>query len=321
MRVFLQIRLYAGGAGRAVLNPGAKGKNELTQKKEMLKFIEIFSLLIACIYGIPCLFLFLMQAKLLYYPDQPSRELSTDPVAIGLEYESVNLKTADNILLHGWFIRAEPARGTLLFFHGNAGNISHRLDSIRIFHDLGLAVLIIDYRGYGQSQGKASEEGTYLDGEAAWKYLIETRQIPPVQVIVFGRSLGAAVAAHIGAKYRPGALILESAFTSVPDLAARIYPIFPVRLLSRFAYNTKNMLQAVKCPVLIIHSPDDDIIPFENGLELYEVAAEPKEFLKIDGGHNDGFLVSSEKYSAGINNFIDTSFAFWQEKRQNEPAR
>ena len=268
--------------------------------------IWTIAILAAVTYGAFCLFLFLVQSKLLYYPDLPSRKLTASPVDIGLDYSPVTIKTSDGVKIHGWFVAAQPEKGTLLFFHGNAGNISHRLDSIKIFHELGLSTLIIDYRGYGQSQGVISEQGSYLDAEAAWDYLTQTRKIPAPQIIVFGRSLGAAIAAHIAANHLPGALILESAFTSVPDMAARLYPVLPVRLLSRFQYNTKKMLRSVSCPVLIIHSPDDEIIPFENGLQLYDSARQPKELLRISGGHNEGFLVSSSRYSDGLSKFIGT---------------
>jgi fermentation-respiration switch protein FrsA (DUF1100 family) len=258
-------------------------------------------------YGVLCLYLFLMQAKLLYYPNIPSRNLTASPADIGLEYDSVSITTSDGVTIHGWFVPAKQERGTLLFLHGNAGNISHRLDSLNIFHDLGLSTFIIDYRGYGHSQGSISEQGTYLDAAAAWFYLIETRKISARQIIVFGRSLGAAIAAYITARQRPAGLILESAFTSVPDMAARLYPVFPVRLLSRFQYNTKKSLGSVSSPVLIIHSPDDEIIPYINGQKLYDSARDPKMFLEIRGGHNEGFIVSGRTYVEGIDNFITTS--------------
>lgn len=262
------------------------------------------TLLAAGMYGALCLYLFLMQSRLLYYPNLPSRQLTATPADINLAYESVSISTSDGVMIHGWFIPARPERATLLFFHGNAGNISHRLDSIRIFHELGLSILIVDYRGYGQSQGVISEEGSYRDAEAAWNYLTETRKIPAGQIIIFGRSLGAAIAAHIASIQRPAALILESAFTSVPDMAARLYPFFPVRLLSRFQYNTKKMLMSVTCPVLIIHSPGDEIIPYENGQQLYAAAREPKDMLMIRGGHNEGFLASGNTYSEGIASYL-----------------
>jgi len=272
-------------------------------------FSIIWSIIILAggLYGALCLYLFLMQAKMIFYPNIPSRKLTSSPADIGLEYESVSINTSDQVTLHGWFVPASEEKGALLFFHGNAGNISHRLDSLKIFHGLGLSTLVIDYRGYGRSQGAISEHGTYLDAEAAWNYLTEIKNISPQKIVVFGRSLGAAIAAYSAEKHMPGALILESAFTSVPDMAAKLYPIFPVRLLSRFQYNTRQFLISVKCPVLIIHSPDDEIIPFENGLQLYRSAREPKRILKIKGGHNDGFLLSGKMYIEGMEKFTTSS--------------
>lgn len=198
---------------------------------------------------------FLRQPSLIYYPNMPSREVTATPDQVGLTYEPVEFTTEDGVHLDGWFLPAKQQRGLLLFFHGNAGNISHRLDSLRIFHDLGLSTFIFDYRGYGRSEGKTSEEGTYRDAEAAWRYLTVERGIPAQSIVYFGRSLGASVAAHLAMKNTPNALILESAFTSAPDMGARAYPFLPVRWLARFQYNTKEYLKSVSVPVLIVHSP------------------------------------------------------------------
>ena len=289
----------------------------MKQRGVMVNVIWSILLLAGGLYSALCLYLFLAQTSLIFFPNTPSRELTASPADIDLEFESVSIKTGDQVTLHGWFIPASEEKGTLLFFHGNAGNISHRLDSLKIFHDLGLSVLIIDYRGYGRSQGTITENGTYLDAEAAWNYLVETRKIPSKKIIFFGRSLGAAIAAYCAEKHTPGALILESAFTSVPDIAARLYPIFPVRILSRFQYNTKKSLLSVNCPVLIIHGPDDEIIPFENGLQLYQSAREPKTILEIQGGHNEGFLVSGKTYIEGIGKFLTASLSGFKGNNKN----
>jgi fermentation-respiration switch protein FrsA (DUF1100 family) len=292
----------------------------MAQRGVMANIFWTIFILGACMYGAICLYLFFAQAKLIYYPNVPSRKLTANPGDAGLHYESVTLSTSDHVKLHGWFIPAQDEKGFLLFFHGNAGNISHRLDSLKIFHDLGLSVLIIDYRGYGLSQGSVSEHGTYLDAEAAWSYLTESRKIPAQEIVVFGRSLGAAVAANIAARNTPGALILESAFTSIPDMGAKLYPFFPVRVLSRFKYDTKKALQSVSCPVLIIHSRDDMIIPFDNGLQLYKSSSEPKRFLEIHGDHNGGFLESGKVYTDNIREFIAANLAA-PELRKEEPAK
>jgi fermentation-respiration switch protein FrsA (DUF1100 family) len=242
-------------------------------------------------------YLYLSQSHMLYFP---VRQVSRSPAAVGLDYEEVALVTADGLTLSAWFVPAEQRRGVLLFCHGNAGNISHRLDSIRIFHQIGLDVLIFDYRGYGQSDGNPSEQGTYLDVEAAWSYLVTQRQVDPGDVVLFGRSLGGPVAAWLAQEHNPGALILESTFTSAPDLGAKLYPYVPVRLLLRYKYNTLSYLSEVRCPVLVVHSRDDELIPFQHGVDLYEAAPGPKSFLEIRGPHNEGFIVSGKLYQDGL---------------------
>lgn len=272
------------------------------KKLSAIGSVLLFAVLV---YGVFVAIVYSTQHSLLYYPDLPSRQIDVTPRQLGLEYEEVEIITGDKLKLHGWFVPARQPKGVVLFFHGNAGNISHRLDSLRIFNQLGLSVFIFDYRGYGRSQGRVSERGTYRDAEAAWRYLTEQRSIPASNIIVFGRSLGAAIGAHLAARRPPRALILESAFSSVPDMAAELYPWLPVRWLSRFRYDTKKSLPSVKCPVLIIHSPDDEIIPFRHGHTLYQLAPEPKQFLQIRGGHNDGFLLSGAQYIQGLDGFIN----------------
>ena len=246
-------------------------------------------------------FLFVSQAHYVYYPE---RVLSASPSSIGLHFESVSFETTDRVKLSGWFIPSESARGVILFCHGNAGNISHRLESIQIFHRLGLDILIFDYRGYGQSEGKPTEHGTYRDADAAWRYLTEERQVNPNKIVVFGRSLGGAVASWLAQSQTPGVLILESTFTSLPDIAATLYPYVPVRLLLRFQYNTAEYLARTNCPVLIVHSRDDEIMPFSHGWRLFEMAKEPKKLLEITGTHNEGFITSGRRYEEGLSTFI-----------------
>jgi len=202
-------------------------------------------------------FLFVFQSRYIYFPE---RILLANPGSVGLDFENVSFETEDGVRLSGWFILKENARGVVLFCHGNAGNISHRLESIQIFHRLRLSVFIFDYRGYGQSEGRPTEQGTYADAKAAWRYLVEERRINPNEIIVFGRSLGGAVASQLAQSHAPGALIVESAFTSLPDIAATIYPYLPVRLLLRFKYNTVEYITKVGRPVLVVHSRDDEII-------------------------------------------------------------
>lgn len=256
---------------------------------------------IAGVYILVAGFLFIAQSHYVYYPE---RALLANPGGIGLRYEEVTFETSDGVQLSGWFIPSDSAGGVILFCHGNAGNISHRLESIQVFHRLGLSVFIFDYRGYGESKGKPTEQGTYKDAEAAWDYLVAERQIEPSQVIIFGRSLGGAVAAWLAQSHRPAALVVESTFTSLPDIAATLYPFLPVRLLLRFEYNTAEYLTRVDCPILIVHSRDDEIMPVAHGRQLFETAREPKRFLEISGTHNEGFITSGEVYYKGLNTFV-----------------
>jgi len=252
-------------------------------------------------YNIFDFILFVFQSHFIYFP---YREIVATPTDIGLQYEAVSFETKDRVKISGWFIPAENARGVILFCHGNAGNISHRLDKIQIFNRLGLSTFIFDYRGYGQSEGKPTEHGTYLDAEATWNYLISQKQISPDKIILYGESLGGAVAAWLAQNRSARALILESTFTSIRDLGATLYPYLPMRWLARFDYNALEYLRKVHCPVLVIHSRNDEIVPFSHGHLLFEAANQPKEFLEIRGSHNDGFLQSAERYTAGLDDFI-----------------
>ena len=250
------------------------------------------------------LLVYVFQARLLYLPNVGGRSLAATPTDIGLEFEDVRFATDDGVSLHGWFIPATDGKRVLLFCHGNAGNISHRLDSIRIFRDLGVSVFIFDYRGYGLSDGEPSEAGTYRDAEAAWNHLIDARGFSAGQVVVYGHSLGAAIAAHVAQDKRPSALILESAFTSVPDVASRHYAFLPVRWLSKFEYATAMYVRNVHAPTLVIHSPEDEINPMEQGHAVFERANEPRAFLEIHGDHNAGFLMSGTRYTDGLQRFL-----------------
>ncbi len=265
----------------------------------MLKFL----LVLAIGYGLVVAIVYVMQDRMLYLPNVPGRALAMTPRDAGMDYEDVYITTADGVRLHGWFLAGRSAR-VLLFFHGNAGNISHRLDSIRQFRDLGLSVLIIDYRGYGQSGGRTTETGTYRDGNAAWRYLTETRGVRASDIVIFGRSLGASVAAWLAAQQHPLALIVESSFTSVPDIAQELYPWLPARLLSRLSHSTRDYVRDVSCPVLVVHSRDDEIIPFHHGQAIFAAAPEPRTLLVLRGTHNDAFLRDERSYIEGLSTFL-----------------
>lgn len=256
------------------------------------------------VYAGLALYLYAFQDRFIYFPDLPSRQVTATPADIGLAFEAVRLGTADGETLAGWFIPAPAARGTLLYLHGNGGNIGHRLDPIAVFHRLGLNILIIDYRGYGASTGKPGEAGTYQDALAAWDYLTQEKRHPPERIVLFGESLGGSIAARLAARQTPAGLILYASFTSVPELAQVLYPIFPASLLARYRYDTRAALASVRCPLLILHSPEDEIIPFSHGQALLTAAREPKRLVELRGGHNDALLLSREVYSQAVGAFL-----------------
>ena len=251
------------------------------------------------------LFVYLFQSRLLYLPNIGGQGLVATPRDIGFEFEEDHFATQDGVSLHGWFIPARGAQRVVLYLHGNGGNISHRLDSIRLLHGLGLNVFIFDYRGYGLSAGRPTEEGTYRDAAAAWQYLREARGFREQDIVVYGQSLGAAIAAHVARGRPAAALILESPFASIADVARHQYWFLPVRWLTRFKYPTVAYVRDVHAPILVIHSAQDEITPFAQGRRVFEQANEPKTFLAISGDHNAGFLLSGARYTDGLREFLD----------------
>lgn len=256
-----------------------------------------------------CLLLFLFQDKLVF---MPVAELAASPAAAGLACEDLRLALGPDAAatVHGWLVpgRADGslAGWTALFCHGNGGNISHRLETLALLHGLGLQVLIFDYPGYGQSSGKPSEPGCHAAARAAWRFLVDNG-VAPERIVAWGRSLGGAVAARLAAEVRPGALIIESCFTSIPAMGAKQYPVFPrplLRLLSRSRFDAETEVTRVTCPVLVAHSPDDELVPYAMGRRLHEAAPGPKAFLALTGGHNEGWQLLGKAYPDGITNFL-----------------
>ena len=280
-----------------------------------------FLIIAISIYVVLMLMIYLFQGRMVFLSNIPGRTLDVSPADIGLVFEDVSITTPDNERLHGWYVPAENSEGVVLFFHGNAGNISHRLDSIKIFNDLGLDTLIIDYRGYGQSTGKTSEEGTYLDAQAAWDYLVKSRRVPADQIIIFGRSLGGAIGAWLAARQTPATVIIESSFSSGVDMAQRLYPFLPVRLITRLKYPVVEYVSQLNCPVLVVHSRHDEIIPFQMGQAIYAAVKLDKKFVELRGDHNNGFLLSQEVYIAGLEDFIRVIRPPLSSSKNSFPAR
>lgn len=255
-------------------------------------------------YAVLAALLFLFQSRLVYFPDMGRGERAT-PAALGLDFEEVSLGTADGETLHGWFVPAPGARATVLFLHGNAGSIVHRLDWLPLFQRLRLSALLIDYRGYGRSTGRPSEAGTYADAAAAWGYLTVQRGLPAGRIVVMGESLGGAVAARLAADVTPAALVLHSAFTSVPALAADLYPYLSARWLTRFEYDTLAAVQRLRCPLLVAHSAHDEIVPLAHGRRLYAAATVKKHWLELAGGHNESFIFMRPEWGQAFGAFLD----------------
>lgn len=259
-------------------------------------------LVLGAVYLLMLAALYVFQEKLIFFP---TRDLHHTPADFGWPYEDVTVQVGEDTT-HGWSIAAAgEARGVLLFSHGNAANIADRLDSIGVFRSQGLDVLIYDYGGYGRSTGKPSEDRCYADARAMYDYLVQERRVSRETIVFFGRSLGAAVACDLAATVTTGAIIMESPFLSADRLGQDLYPVFPVRLLSRVKFDNAGKIADVEAPVLVIHSREDEIIPFRHGERLYELANEPKDLLVIRGGHNDGFWVSGNMYAEGIARFLE----------------
>lgn len=267
-------------------------------------------IVLALFYIAAMIAIYFAQALFIYAPNMPTRELSSTPAEIGLVYEEVTLRTTDNEKLHGWFIPAvstnSQAEKTVLFMHGNAGNISHRLETIRMYHQLGLNFFIFDYRGYGQSTGSSSEAGTYLDAAAAWGYLVGEQNMNAEQIIIVGRSLGGGVASELANNVTPAMLILESTFTSMTEVSQQHYPFIPTSIIVKHKYETLNKLKNISCPIVIVHSRNDEVIPFTHAEINFERANQPKKFIELRGGHGDGFLLSERAYVAGLQDALQT---------------
>jgi len=275
-------------------------------QKIKLKIVIILASAIALLNA----WLFFMQPNMLFYPHT---ELIASPKEWGLKYEDVTITTPDQLQLHGWFIPvsdSKPATNSspvILFFHGNAGNISHRGDSLRIFNRLGLNVLIVDYRGYGKSTGSMSEQGAYIDAKAAWQYLTSQRGYKPNNIIIFGRSLGGAVASQLATQVPARGLILESTFSSVRDMANQMMPLFSKLVYLRYRFDTAAIIKQVKIPLLLMHSQSDEVVPYELGEKVFAAANSPKFFYELQGGHNGGFMNNIAGYAQTINWFIDNN--------------
>lgn len=243
-----------------------------------------------------------LERHTIYYP---MHILEGTPEDVGLRFEEVEFFSQDKIKLQGWFIQNNLARATVIFCHGNGGNISHRLDKILFLHKLGLNVFIFDYRGYGNSKGVPTESGLYLDSKAAGEYIknrYKTEQ-NKMRIIVYGESLGGAVAIDLASKMKVDGLILEGVFTAAKDMAKIIYPFLPNFLITS-KFDSLAKIKRTDAPKFLMHSLNDEIVPFSLGKKLFAAANEPKEFLELSGGHNDAFFISEQKIKIALERFL-----------------
>ena len=248
----------------------------------------------------------ILDRMLIYFPE---KGLAAAPSDVGLDYEDVFLTAADGTRVHGWHIPGE-SRVTLLWLHGNAGNISRRLDNILLMRErLGVGVFIIDYRGYGLSEGKPSESGLYMDAEAAFDWLVSERGLDAErEIVLFGRSLGAAVAVETAVRHKVRGVILESGFTSIADMGGRGRLSFLSRLtlpLFEARYDSASKIGGLQSPAMILHGDSDQTVPFDMSRRLYEAAPEPKSFYPIIGaGHNDTVQAGGDAYMDALRRFV-----------------
>lgn len=270
-------------------------------KKRLLRMMLSILYIVLGVYLGFGILIFLMQSKFIFFPD---KRITLTPSDLRIKYEDLNLENPDGTTLNLWYLPYENAKRTAIFCHGNGGNMSYNLDAVELLHGLGLNVATFDYRGYGNSKGSPSEKGVYADAERAYRFLVDEKKVEESSIIIVGRSLGASIAANLAKNHSPAGLILESGFSSVPDVAAGQYPIYPVRLMCRFKMPTAEYVTQVKCPVLVVHSPDDEIIPFSHGKRIFDAANSPKTFLEITGSHNEGFSDSIDTYKPGLEKFL-----------------
>lgn len=245
--------------------------------------------------------MYFAQGRFIFFP---TKEITKTPSEINLQYEDLRLATPGGSIVHGWYLPAPNGQKLVIFFHGNAGNISDRLPTIETIYDLGYSVLIMDYQGYGSSTGRPSESGTYATALVSWDYATKTLGLEPSNIIVYGRSLGGAVATWLAARQGPAGLIIESTFTRMADLSAHYYPYLPARFLTRIHYDSMSQITRVRCPIFSAHSQNDELIPFALGQELSKAAPRLARFFTLKGGHNQAFIMSGDEYYRQLDRFI-----------------
>ena len=248
--------------------------------------------------------------RIIYHPEKyPEGNWNTSSSTV--LKEDIYFIAGDGERLHGWYVSSKGSNATLLWFHGNAGNITHRLGNIEMLKPLNLDIFIFDYRGYGKSEGEPNEEGIYLDSQAAYDWLVKEKKITPKKIILFGRSLGGICAVEVASKNPAAGVILESVFPSAGKMAKKLFPILPLGWAIKSRFDAIGKVPNLKLPKLFLHGTRDEIVPYKLGRELFSAAAEPKTFYDIEGaGHNDTFLVGGGMYFHAIDQFIKNIVPF-----------
>ena len=243
-----------------------------------------------------------------FYVFYPQTGFVMTPEDLRLNYRDVYFDSKDGEKLHGWFFPRNKDAPVILYCHGNACNISHLLEYTGLLLDQGLQVFLFDYRGYGKSTGIPSEDGIYMDTQAAYDYLVNEEKIPSDRIVLAGHSVGAAAAIDVAIKNHVRSIIIESAFTSTKDMSKRMFPMNLISFILPANYNNLEKVGGISIPKLFIHGQDDEIVPFEMGKRLFETSSEPKYFYPINGaGHNDTSLIGGERYFKILSDFAFNS--------------
>lgn len=263
----------------------------------------IWLVVIAVVLATVAVLIRVFENRFIYFPPRYPEGFVTTPQSFGLQVEEVWLTAEDNVRINGWFLPSTAS--VLLWFHGNAENIGMGIDRMIRFAALGSSIFEIDYRGYGKSEGTPNEAGLYRDGEAAYRYLVEVRGFRPSDIIIYGHSLGGAVAVEIASRHECGGLIVESSFTSISDMARIMFRVPLVGFIAKSKFDSERKIANIRAPVLVIHGTRDWVIPFFMGQMLFEAAREPKAFFPVEGaGHDDPFFVGGKEYYDRLLEFI-----------------
>ncbi len=263
------------------------------------------SLLLLAILVLALGVLLFFEESFIYFPEKYPAGF-WQPEAFRLPAEDVWFEASDGTALHGWFAPAKDPAGTILYSHGNGGNLTYLADVAHDWVERGWSVFLYDYRGYGRSAGVPGEAGLYLDAQAAWDATIRQEEVDPERIVLIGQSLGGAVATELALRSQPRALVLESTFTRVADMASRVVPLPGIGHLVRTKFETIDKIARVGVPLLVAHGNRDTMIPFDMGRRVYEAAKEPKRFVEVErADHNDLHVVGGRTYLDQVEAFLD----------------